>query len=307
MIHASQANATQPLQRGKHDDAHISKHEGTSYQRLHRAEWFLAAESEPPVGAHVVTQRRGYTHHGIYVGASQVVHYAGLARGLRRGPVEEISLSSFAARHAVGVIAGVPQKFDAREVVRRARSRLGENRYRLLTNNCEHFCEWCLQGERRSYQIEACLELPSRALRSAERLMSSLGECVSAFGKGVLNWGSRTFRVETSGFSRAHRALGYIERNLGPKMRLRDIADCVALSESHFSRALGRSPGSSPMAYVGARRVGRAKLMVASTRRKLTDIVLACGFSDQSHLTKSFRRVVGMSPGVWRRTSINSA
>ena len=90
-------------------------------------------------------------------------------------------------------------------------------------------------------------------------------------------------------------------------MRVREIAECVALRESHFSRAFKRSLGSSPMAYVGARRVARAKLMVASTRRKLTDIALVCGFSDQSHLTKSFRRVVGMSPGVWRRTSINSA
>src|SRR5580698_2561380 len=164
----------------------ISRHENASYQRLHRVEWFLAAASEPPVGAHVVTQRRGYTHHGIYVGASQVVHYAGLARGLRRGPVEEISLSSFAAGHVVGVIAGAPRKLDARDVVRRARSRLGEDRYRLLTNNCEHFCEWCLQGERRSHQIEACLELPSRALLATERLMISIGECVSAFGEGVL-------------------------------------------------------------------------------------------------------------------------
>jgi AraC family transcriptional regulator len=90
-------------------------------------------------------------------------------------------------------------------------------------------------------------------------------------------------------------------------MRVREIADYVALSERHFSRAFRRSLGSSPMAYVGVRRVERAKLMVASTRTRLTDIALACGFSDQSHLTKSFRRVVGMSPGVWRRTSINSA
>jgi AraC family transcriptional regulator len=104
----------------------------------------------------------------------------------------------------------------------------------------------------------------------------------------------------------AHRALEYIERNLGSKMRVREIADCAALSERHFSRAFKRSLGSSPMAYVGTRRVERAKLMVASTRTKLTDIALACGFSDQAHLTKSFRRVVGMSPGVWRRTSINS-
>jgi AraC family transcriptional regulator len=58
------------------------------------------------------------------------------------------------------------------------------------------------------------------------------------------------------------------------------------------------------MAYVAARRVERAKLMMTSTRERLTDIALACGFSDQSHLTRSFRRVVGMSPGRWRRTSI---
>jgi hypothetical protein len=41
------------------------------------------------------------------------------------------------------------------EVVRRARLRLGENRCRLLTNNCEHFCEWCIRGQPRSYQVDA--------------------------------------------------------------------------------------------------------------------------------------------------------
>ena len=56
------------------------------------------------------------------------------------------------------------------------------------------------------------------------------------------------------------------------------------------------------MAYVAARRVERAKLMMTSTRGKLTEIALACGFADQSHLTKSFSRVVGMTPWRWRRT-----
>jgi Lecithin retinol acyltransferase len=39
-------------------------------------------------------------------------------------------------------------------VVVRARSRLGEDRYRLTTNNCEHFCHWCLTGEPRSAQVD---------------------------------------------------------------------------------------------------------------------------------------------------------
>jgi Lecithin retinol acyltransferase len=138
------------------------------------AERLLVADSEPPIGAHIVTRRHGYTHHGIYAGVGRVVHYAGLSRGLRRGPVEEISLSSFAAGHPVSVVSGVPPKFEGREVARRARSRIGEDNYRILTNNCEHFCEWCLRGQHRSYQIDAWLALPSRALHVTRRLIAEL-------------------------------------------------------------------------------------------------------------------------------------
>jgi AraC family transcriptional regulator len=61
------------------------------------------------------------------------------------------------------------------------------------------------------------------------------------------------------------------------------------------------------VAYVVVRRVERAKLMITSTLERLMDIALARGFSDQSHFTRSFRHVVGMSPGVWRYTSIGGA
>jgi len=110
---------------------------------------------EPPLGSHVITPRRGYLHHGIYVGAGKVVHYAGLANGL---PV----WIRFEAR----------TRFNCGEVIRRAQSRVGERRYRLLTNNCEHFCEWCLRGESRSYQIEAWLVRPVRALKAIIRLIA---------------------------------------------------------------------------------------------------------------------------------------
>jgi AraC family transcriptional regulator len=101
----------------------------------------------------------------------------------------------------------------------------------------------------------------------------------------------------------AKRALEYIETNLGAKIAIEEMAEVVALSKSHFTRAFKCSLGSSPMAYVGARRVERAKLMMTSSRERLTDIALACGFADQSHLNRYFRRVVGTSPGLWRRMS----
>ena len=127
---------------------------------------------EPPLGSHVITPRRGYLHHGIYVGAGKVVHYAGLANGLRRGPVEEVSLIRFTAGRPVWIRFEARTRFNCGEVIRRAQSRVGERRYRLLTNNCEHFCEWCLRGESRSYQIEAWLVRPVRALKAIIRLIA---------------------------------------------------------------------------------------------------------------------------------------
>jgi hypothetical protein len=118
---------------------------------------------EPPFGAHMVTPRRGYTHHGIYVGRNRVVQYGGLSHGLRRGPVEEVSLSEFSQGCSMWVRMEESRWFDRNEVVRRARLRLGENRYHVLTNNCEHFCEWCVRGEHRSYQVDELIARYSRA------------------------------------------------------------------------------------------------------------------------------------------------
>jgi hypothetical protein len=137
------------------------------------SEWSALATHEPLPGSHVVTPRRGYLHHGIYVGFGRVVHYSGLAYGLRRGPVEEISVARFTDGRSIRVKAGAaPSHFDRCEVVRRARSRVGENSYRLFSNNCEHFCEWCVYGEHRSYQVEALLRQPAHALRTLIRFVS---------------------------------------------------------------------------------------------------------------------------------------
>jgi hypothetical protein len=136
-------------------------------------EWFALATHEPLLGSHVVTPRRGYLHHGIYVGTGRVVHYSGLSYGLRRGPVEETSLARFTDARPIWVRLGAaPSHFDRCEVVRRARSRVGESSYRLFSNNCEHFCEWCVYGEHRSYQVEALLARPARALRTLIRFVS---------------------------------------------------------------------------------------------------------------------------------------
>jgi AraC family transcriptional regulator len=111
------------------------------------------------------------------------------------------------------------------------------------------------------------------------------------------------FRTGGLAVWQAKRTIAYIEANLGSKLAIREMADLVALSKCHFSRAFKLTLGTSPMAYLGVRRVERAKLMMASTGQPLADIALACGFADQSHLSRYFRRIVGVSPSLWRRVS----
>jgi len=121
---------------------------------------------EPPLGAHLITPRPGYTHHGIYVGDGTVLHYAGLSRSFRRGPIEQVPLVEFANGRPVQIECRNEPGLEAREIVARARSRLGESRYRLLSNNCEHYSEWSRFGVSRSKQVERWLGLPLAAARS---------------------------------------------------------------------------------------------------------------------------------------------
>lgn len=122
-----------------------------------------------PIGDHLTTPRCGYVHHGIYAGNGQVIHYGGFCRLLRCRPVEEVSFEDFAGGHEVAVKLHVTPAFSGVVVLRRARSRLGENDYHLLSNNCEHFTEWCISGTSRCLQITKWQALADAALRFAKR------------------------------------------------------------------------------------------------------------------------------------------
>jgi hypothetical protein len=152
---------------------------------LSEREWPLAAGETPPMAAHLVTFRCGYMHHGIHVGEGKVVHYAGLSRNWASGPVEETTLTAFAHDRPVWVLPHVNPRFDRHEIIERARSRLGESHYRVLSNNCEHLCEWCVQGESRSWQVEALRRAPRRIFRAVLRALAA-GRC--AWPAGPDNW-----------------------------------------------------------------------------------------------------------------------
>ena len=133
---------------------------------MYTGDRLLPPAQEPPLGAHLVTPRFAYEHHGVYVGRGMVVHYSAFAKHWHRGPVEEISLERFAQRHPVWVRPARAQRFQGVEIARRARARVGENRYGFFSNNCEHLSEWCVNGEHRSFQVEHFLA-PLRRISNA--------------------------------------------------------------------------------------------------------------------------------------------
>jgi Lecithin retinol acyltransferase len=146
-------------------------------QELTRASTMSSMNLEPPEwsqGTHLVTPRFGYRHHGIYIGNGRVLHYAGLCEWWRIGPVEEVSLDSFCSEHPILVKEHPKAKYRGEAAVARARSRLGESRYSLFNNNCEHLCTWSIDGIGYSEQAAALLVKPVIILERLAELLQKL-------------------------------------------------------------------------------------------------------------------------------------
>ena len=96
------------------------------------------------------------------------------------------------------------------------------------------------------------------------------------------------------------RARAFLEAHLGENVSLSDIAGHCSLSAAHFARSFTRSMGMPPHRFLMMRRVERARELLVNTRLPLSEIAGQCGFADQSHLSKVFRRVLGVTPGSLR-------
>ncbi len=93
----------------------------------------------------------------------------------------------------------------------------------------------------------------------------------------------------------------YIDDNIDTCIRVGELGQQVGLSASRFSKGFKVSFGKSPYEYVLSRRIDAAMYLMTSTGDPLSHIAQICGLSDQAHLSKIFKRVVGMTPLKWRR------
>jgi AraC family transcriptional regulator len=97
-------------------------------------------------------------------------------------------------------------------------------------------------------------------------------------------------------------ALQYIHQHYASDLGLSDIAAAVHMSPFHLSRLFKQTLGVSPYQHVIEVRVKNARSLLAagSGSGSLADIATAVGFADQSHLTRHFKRITGVTPRQFR-------
>ena len=99
------------------------------------------------------------------------------------------------------------------------------------------------------------------------------------------------------------RARELIEANLCGDLSLTRLATECGLSSRHFARAFRQSAGMPPHRWLVRQRVERARELLGKPALSLAEVASASGFADQSHLTRVFKAVVGVTPAAWRRST----
>ncbi|MEO0538617.1 MAG: AraC family transcriptional regulator [Cyanobacteria bacterium P01_A01_bin.123] len=112
---------------------------------------------------------------------------------------------------------------------------------------------------------------------------------------------SREFKANGLSQSQLERVIDYMKANLTQDISILDLATLTSISESHFSRSFKQSVGISPYQYLMQQRVERAKQLLEQQSIAISIIALDCGFANQTHLTKIFRQMTGVTPKVYQK------
>ncbi|MCI8328886.1 MAG: helix-turn-helix domain-containing protein [Oscillibacter sp.] len=99
-------------------------------------------------------------------------------------------------------------------------------------------------------------------------------------------------------------AIGFINRNLYRNITVGDAAAAAGFSPAHFSRVFKLHTGYSPYEYILLGRIGAAKHLLTSTRLSVKEVAYQVGYNSEENFIHSFRKKVGVTPGVFRSVPV---
>ncbi len=133
-------------------------------------------------------------------------------------------------------------------------------------------------------------------LAQTERLLACLSRVAERCGTGAaVEAGEVSPRL-------VRRAEDYMAENFGAPLKLEDVARACGVTGFHLTRAFKRHTGLALHAWLVQHRIERARAKLLGGE-PVADTALACGFSDQAHMTRWFRRTLGLTPGDVRAMS----
>lgn len=156
--------------------------------------------------------------------------------------------------------------------------------------------------------VTLVLELLARAAAALDTDRAMARHCITRASSLLeTNLRARNDRSATA-FARGglaawqvRRLTEHIDATLSSAVEINDCAAIARLSTSHFARAFKVSFGMTFAEYLRQRRIQHAQEMMLTTDKPLRYVARCCGFADQSHFSRIFRRVVGSTPATWRR------
>ena len=98
------------------------------------------------------------------------------------------------------------------------------------------------------------------------------------------------------------RALNYINEHLTDHITLEETAKECGMSQSCFQRAFKREVGMTFNKYVNTIRISKARQLLHENSKTMSEIAFACGYTNQYHFTRTFKRFSNMPPRSFRKT-----
>jgi transcriptional regulator GlxA family with amidase domain len=96
-------------------------------------------------------------------------------------------------------------------------------------------------------------------------------------------------------------AIDYLKEKFNEPLRTAELAKMAGMSVSQFERRFRRALGSSPRQYLLRLRVDSAARLLTFTNRPIAQISKECGFHDHAHFTRSFKKMMSMTPLSFRK------